>query len=147
MAFLYAALLTIHNLNRWVVLLTGVWALVASLRGRSAGRPFGPAARRTVVAFMGSLHLQVVLGLMLFAFLGMQNVPVFAGAPRASFQWEHLGLGLLAAVFATLASSQSRKATTDTARFQAAALWSGLALLTVLLAIPWWRPLLRFFGV
>ncbi|MBZ9752355.1 hypothetical protein K7W42_16000 [Deinococcus sp. HMF7604] len=147
MAFLYTALLTIHNLNRWVVLLTGAWALVASLRGRSAGRPFGPADRQPVVAFMGSLHLQVVLGLMLFAFLGMQNVPVFAGAPRASFQWEHLGLGLLAAVFATLASRQSRKATTDPARFQAAALWSGLALLTVLVAIPWWRPLLRFFGV
>ncbi|WP_146160560.1 hypothetical protein [Deinococcus arcticus] len=146
MESLYLVLLTLHNLNRWVILLTGIWAVAASLMGRSAGRAYTAADRRPVVAFMGSLHLQVVLGLLLFAFMGMQNIPVFAGAPRSSFQWEHLGLGLLAAVFATLASSRARKATGDQAKFGAAALWSGLALLTVLLAIPWWRPLLRFFG-
>ncbi len=58
-----------------------------------------------------------------------------------------VGLGLLAAVFGTLASVQSRKATTDQAKARAAVLWSALALLTVLLAIPWWRPLLRLFNL
>ena len=147
MATLYVVLLTLHNLNRWLVLLTGIWALARTLPGLGGARPWTPQDRRPVAAFMGTLHLQVVLGLLLYAFLGMQGAPVFAGAPRPGFQWEHLGLGLLAAVFATLASIQSRRAATDPARFRAAALWSGLALLTVLAAIPWWRPLVRLFGM
>lgn len=146
MATLYLVLLTLHNLNRWVILLTGLWALAQTISGLSSGRPFTTADRRPVVAFMGSLHLQLVLGLMLFAFMGMQNIPVFAGAPRESFQWEHLGLGVLAAVFATLGSVQSRKAATEPLKFRAAALWTGLSMIVILAGIPWWRPLLRFFN-
>ncbi|UBV41548.1 hypothetical protein LAJ19_07685 [Deinococcus taeanensis] len=145
MATLYLTLLTFHNLNRWLILLAGVWALVRTIPGASGGRTFTPADRRPVAMFMGTLHLQVVLGLLLFAFMGMQNIPLFAGAPRSSFQWEHLGLGALAAVFGTLASVQSRKAPTDPAKFRAATLWTALSLVVILLAIPWWRPLLRVF--
>ena len=146
MTTLYAVLLTLHNINRWLVLLAGLWAILQNVSGLGGQRPFTPAERRPIAMFMGTLHLQVVLGLLLFAFMGMQKIPVFAGA-RPSFQWEHLGLGLLAAVFGTLASVQSRKATTDQAKARAAVLWSALALLTVLLAIPWWRPLLRLFNL
>lgn len=135
----YAILLGLHNINRWLVLLTGVWALVQSLSGLNGKRPFTPAERRPVAMFMGTLHLQVVLGLLLFAYMGMQKIPVFASAGRTSFQWEHLGLGLLAAVFGTLASSQSRKASTEVGKYRAAALWSGLALLMVLGGMPWFR--------
>ncbi|ALW89209.1 hypothetical protein [Deinococcus actinosclerus] len=145
MATLYLVLLTLHNLNRWLILIAGIWALTRTVPGASGGRTFTPADRRPVVMFMGSLHLQVVLGLLLFAFMGMQNIPVFAGAPRTSFQWEHLGLGIIAAVFGTLASVQARKAATDQGKFRAATLWTALSLVTILLAIPWWRPLLRFF--
>lgn len=146
MATLYLVLLTLHNLNRWLVLLTGVWALLQNVPGLGGQRPFTPAERRPVAMFMGTLHLQVVLGLLLYGFIGMQGIPAFAGG-RASFQWEHLGLGLLAAIFATLGSVQSRKAATDQAKYRAAALWSGLALVVTLLAIPWWRPLLRLMNV
>ena len=143
MASLYMILLGIHNLNRWLVLLSGLWALLQNIPGLGGTRPFTPAERRPVAMFMGTLHLQVVLGLALFAIMGMSNIPVFAGS-RPSFQWEHLGLGLLSAVFATVASSQSRKAATDQGKYRAAALWSGLALLTILLAMPWTRSLIPF---
>lgn len=145
MASLYMILLGLHNLNRWLVLLTGLWALLQSIPGLGGQRPFTPAERRPVAAFMGTLHLQVVLGLILFAVMGMGNIPVFAGG-RPSFQWEHLGMGLLAAIFATLGSVQTRKAATDQAKYRAAAMWSGLALLMILLAMPWarsWIPFVR----
>lgn len=144
---LYVILLTLHNLNRWLVLLFGVWSVVQNMSGLSGNRPFTPAERRPLPMFMGTLHLQVVLGLMLFAAMGMQKVPVFASAPRSSFQWEHLGLGILAALFGTLASVQSRKAPTDQAKYRAVVLWAGLALLLMLLGMPWFRPLFRFFSL
>lgn len=143
MASLYMILLGIHNLNRWLVLLSGLWALLQNIPGLGGQRPFTPAERRPVSIFTGTLHLQVVLGLLLFAVMGMNHIPVFAGS-RPSFQWEHVGLGLLSAVFATVASSQSRKAATDQGKYRAAALWSGLALLTILLAMPWTRSLIPF---
>lgn len=142
---LYVILLTLHNLNRWLVLLSGLWAVVQSLAGQNGNRPFTPAERRPISMFMGTLHLQLLLGLLLFAFAGMQKIPLFADG-RSSFKWEHLGLGLLAAVFGTLASTQSRKAATEQGKYRAALLWSGLAFLLVLLATPWFRPLFRFFS-
>ncbi|EYB67165.1 hypothetical protein DEIPH_ctg050orf0014 [Deinococcus phoenicis] len=146
MSTLYVILLTLHNLTRWLVLLAGVWALLRSFRGVGGVQTFTPTDRSAVSMFMSSLHLQVVLGLLLFAFLGMQKIPVFAGAPRPSFQWEHLGLGLLAAVFATVGNAVSKRAEGNQAKFRAASLWTVLSLLAVLLAIPWWRPLLRLFA-
>lgn len=147
MSTLYVVLLTLHNINRWLVLLAGLWAIVQNLSVLGGTRPYTPAERRPVAIFMGTLHLQVVLGLLLFAFMGMQHIPVFAGAPRSSFQWEHLGLGLVAAIFGTMASVLSRRATTAQAKAKAAMLWSGLALVVVVLVIPWFRPLLRLFSL
>ncbi|CAM4372420.1 hypothetical protein [Deinococcus marmoris] len=146
MATLYVILLTLHNINRWLVLLAGVWALFRGFSGLRSGRAFVAADRRPVVAFVGTVSLQLVLGLLLYGFLGAQNIQVFVGA-RASFQWEHLGLGVLAAVFATLASALSKRAATHPAKFRAMTLWTVLSLVAALAGIPWWRPLLRFFSL
>ena len=146
MATLYVTLLTLHNLHRWLVLLAGVWTLFRGFSGLSSGRAYTAADRRPVVAFVGTVSLQLVLGLLLFGFMGAQNMPVFAGA-RSSFQWEHLGLGVLAAVFATLASALSKRVTGNPARFRAMTLWTVLSLVVALAGIPWWRPLLRFFNL
>lgn len=145
MATVYLILLTLHNLTRWLVLIAGIWALLRAFRGVGAAREFTAADRRPVAIFAGSVHLQLVLGLLLFGLLGSQGARAFSEA-RPSFQWEHVGLGVLAAVFATLASAISKRAATNQARFRAAALWTTLTLVTVLVMIPWWRPLVRLFS-
>lgn len=145
MATVYVILLTLHNLNRWLVLLTGVWTLIRSVPGIGRRSPFTPADRRPLAAFVGTVHLQLILGLLLYVFLGMQGAPVFAGAPNAGFQWQHLGLGVLAAITATVGSALSRRVPTDQGKFRTATTWTAVTLLLVLLMIPWWRPLLRLF--
>ncbi|WP_291425031.1 hypothetical protein [Deinococcus sp.] len=143
MASLYTILLALHNINRWLVLLTGIWAVVQNISVMGGGRPFTPSERRPVATFVGTLHLQVVLGLGLYALMGMQHMTVFPGV-RPSFGLEHMGMGLLAAIFATVGSIQSRKAATEQAKGRAAVIWCGLALLILLAAIPWFRRLLPF---
>lgn len=143
----YALLLFLHSVTRWLVLVTGVWALARALPGLSGRRAFAPADRAPLALFAGSLHLQLLLGLALFAVLGMSGAPAFgetqAGdVARASFQWEHMGLGLLAAVLATVGSVRARRLSGDAERFKAAAIFGGLAFVLVLLLIPWWRGLL-----
>ena len=141
---LYVILLSLHNIVRWAVLILGVLALIQTLQGSGAGRTITAGARRAVSSFMGSVHLQVLLGLLLFAYTGMQKIPAFADS-RASFKWEHVGLGLLVAVFATLANGAARRGMTEAGSVRSAAIWTGLALLLSLLAMPWFRPLLRLF--
>lgn len=145
MASLYVILLSVHNIVRWLVLILGAVALLRTLPGLGGGRAFTASERKAVAMFTGSVHLQLVLGLLLFAFMGMQTIPAFADAPRPSFRWEHVGLGVLVAVFATLASALSKRAPTDQGKYRAAVIWTSLALLLSLAAIPWWRPLLRLF--
>ncbi|MFC3835294.1 MULTISPECIES: hypothetical protein [Deinococcus] len=147
MATVYAVLLTLHNINRWLVLVTGVWTLIRAVPGIRRRSPFTPADRRPLTAFTGTVHLQLILGLLLYAFLGMQGAPVFAGASNVGFQWQHLGLGVLAAITATVGSALSRRTPTDQGKFRVATTWTAVTLLLVLLLIPWWRPLVRLFTV
>lgn len=146
MATVYVILLTLHNLNRWFLLAVAFWSLIQAFFGLKENRSFGANERRPVILFTASVHLQLVLGLLLFAFMGMQQLPVFAST-RPSFQWEHLGLGFLAAVTATLASALSKRALEDTAKYKAVITWTVVTLAISLLMIPWWRPFLRFFDL
>ncbi len=61
----------------------------------------------------------------------------------AFFAIEHGLTMFLAVVLVHLGSTFARRAATDVARQRTAAIWFTIATLVVLLAIPWWRPLLR----
>jgi len=62
---MHPALLHTHNALRWVVLVAGILALVKAVGGLKGDRDYAPA-RRVGVVFMASLHLQLILGLLLF---------------------------------------------------------------------------------
>lgn len=161
---MYELLLTLHSWVRWLVLLTGLWALANAFTGVRAHGPL--ISRAPFTAFMGSVHLQLLLGLALFAIMGMSGAAPFSepAAPRSSFGWEHLGLGLLTAVFATMANATTKRAAVPLAEtavqggqvvspnsneqqlWRSALLWTVLAWIPLLLLIPWWRPALRMFG-
>jgi len=57
---------------------------------------------------------------------------------------EHITLMTLAWVFVHVARSKSKKAKTDDLKHKHLFIWSAAALLFVLAAIPWARPLFRF---
>ncbi len=59
-------LLAIHNVVRWLVLVTAVIALVRALQGLNGGAVYATGAKRALSYFTMSVHLQLVLGLVLF---------------------------------------------------------------------------------
>ena len=59
------ALLAAHNVMRWIILALAILTLVKAAQGLRGGLPYAEA-RRVGAMFMGSLHLQLVLGLLLF---------------------------------------------------------------------------------
>jgi len=146
---MYSAVLALHSLLRWVVLLAALAATATALRGWLGGRPFTKGARLSGVALVASIDLQVLLGLLLYFALSpfvraALAHPAAAMAEPGLRYWfvEHPVPALLAAVLAHLGSVLGRRAPDDAARLRRTALAYGAALLLAAVAVPW--PFVRF---
>lgn len=144
---MYDFLRGLHNLLRWIVLLGGVSAIVITLRGLLTRAEWTGRERGIGAAFAGSLHLQVLVGLLLYLVSpivrgGFADFGAAMGDPDTRFFLiEHGLIMVLAAVSAQLGLSLARRAMTDRARFLRASIGFALATLLVLYAIPWGRSL------
>ena len=151
----YTVLLALHSWSRWLVLVFGLIALYRAYVGWTGHRPFLGADNGIGASFVGSIHLQVLIGLGLYFGLSpwglnaMKQAGAMQDPTTRFFGMEHVAVMLLAAVLAQVGRSLSKKAADDTAKHKKAFTYFGIALLLVLLMIPWgiWnpaRPLFRF---
>jgi hypothetical protein len=142
---LYTTFLIVHSWLRWLVLIAGVAAVArGGSRNDSSGRLF--------VTF---LDIQMLLGLLLYFWLSPLTTAAlqdFGGAMGSSqlryFAVEHVFGMLIAITLAHIGRGKIRKAP-EHRRARTAAIFYGLALLAILLSIPWpgmpaARPLFRF---
>ena len=148
---MHPILLHSHNLLRWIVLALGALALVRAAQGLGGDRPYA-AARRAGVLFMASLHLQVLLGLLLYMvspFLrsAMRDMDVAMGDRTLRlFVVEHPMIMVAAAVLMTIGGIVAKNAANDAARHRKALVFIVITLLLLLWGIPWQRPLLPGLG-
>lgn len=138
----------LHNLLRWVVLVAGVLAIGSTLRGVATRGPWTDGVRRLGLIFLSSLHVQLVLGLILYVLsplvrnaLGNMSAAMESDQLRF-FVMEHLVLMILAIVAAQLGYSLSKRAESDRAKYLRAAIGYGLSGVLLIFGIPWWRPLI-----
>lgn len=142
-----SALLHLHNLTRWAVLILGVLALVKAAQGLSGDRPYA-AARRMGVFFLASLHLQVLLGIVLFVVSPFIKAALDDMGPAMSdrsvrfFVAEHPMLMIIAAIVMTIGSLVAKNAVNDAARHRKALIFLAVTMALILYGIPWQRPLL-----
>lgn len=87
-----------HSGLRYLVLLAGIAAIVILARGLSGKRPYDRPARTSSAIYTGTLHLQVVLGIIMVV-LG-RWYPALMG---------HLIMNLLAVVVATVLSAWAKR--------------------------------------
>jgi hypothetical protein len=150
---MYATLLLLHSWTRWLVLIFGAWALFRALTADRSRwtKPDNIAG----ASFIGSMHLQLLLGLILYFGESPSGIKAFAAAKALGtsvmkdagarfFAVEHITLMIIAVVCAQVGRSISKKtALSDpAAAHRKALLWFGVALALVLLMIPWglWNP-------
>lgn len=137
-----------HNVLRWLVLVLALWTLYRAYRGWLGKREWQSqdklAGRLLTIGF----DLQLLLGLFLavvspliqaavndLSILGESDVIRFFAA-------EHIPVMVVAWILVHLTSVLSKRAEADVKRHQRAAIGYSVALLMVLLATPWFRPLL-----
>lgn len=155
---MYEFTLAIHNLLRWAVLATGVWAAGRALTGWVGGRPWVTADTAATRWFVLAISVQFLVGLLLWAALspfgiaGLLDVGMgeaMRDATRRFWAVEHLTLMLLALALVHVGAARARRATNDGARHRTTALFFVLAVIFVLAGVPWTgtlaRPWIRWF--
>ena len=149
---MYGIVLGLHNLVRWLVLLTAIYALARAYVGWLGKRPWTGADRQSSMLFSTTLDVQFLLGLVLYFLLSpitklaLANISGILSSPNPEvpfFGIEHeLGM-LVAIILAHVGSALSRKAATPAVGHRTAAIFFTFSVLIVLIAIPWSRPLIR----
>lgn len=152
---MYDTGLFIHNILRWVVVILGALAVLRAFIGWFGKQAWIPADRKIGSFFAMSVDIQVLVGLVLYlvfsplglkAFQNFDMGTVMGQSEIRFFAVEHAIFMLLAVVFAHLGTILPRKADKPNKKHRLAAIWLGLALLVILLGMPWARPLFPTFG-
>lgn len=146
---MYPIILAVHNIFRWVVVIAAVLALVRAYRGWLRKGDWSNADRRAGVFFTVAMDIQLLLGLLLYVFFSPITRAAFSnfGAAMSDpgarfFALEHFLYMFLAVVFAHLGNTFAKKAVQPADKHRRAAIWYTLAVLAILLGMPWMRPLL-----
>lgn len=134
-------MLHLHNVLRWVILIAGILAIVKAVMNLAANKPYskGPGT-----VFVASLHVQLILGFIIYGGLSglaatfRASIGTAMGDAMLRF-WgmEHVVMMSLAAVVATIGSARARRAPTAQGKNKAARLFFTIAFVLILAAIPW----------
>lgn len=154
---MYATLLALHSLFRWLVLISLLAAIARGAqgwRGKSTFSKRDNALRHWTATIA---HVQLAIGMTLYFvspivkyFLAhtKEAAPYFE---YSFFGWIHFSMMLIAVVLITIGSSLAKRKLADEAKFKTMMLWFSIALLIILLAVPWpfsplaQRPFFRAF--
>ncbi len=151
---MYYLILT-HSVLRWLILIALLWAIVAAWDGRLRKRPFQLSDRIAVSTTSVLSQIQLILGFCLYLWS-----PVAQGfwADR-SLRWNdslffalvHFGLMAISIVLITIGSALAHREKDDLVKFKIVFKYYCVALLIILVAIPWpfsplaQRPFIRGF--
>ena len=141
---MYTALLAVHSYMRWVVLLLALLALARALGGMTSRRPWTPTDEATSRWLIIAMDVQFLLGLILYAFLSPITREAFADFAFAMRDrilrfWavEHTTGMVIAIALAHIGRTRIHKAADAAGKHKGAVIFFGLALLLILLSIPW----------
>ncbi|RZK10285.1 MAG: hypothetical protein EOO56_29410 [Hymenobacter sp.] len=145
---MYQVLLFLHSWGRWLVLGTGLLAVFRAYGGWTGNRPFTKADNGISAAFSGFMWLQVIIGLGLYFGLSpwglnaMKQPGAMHDPTKRFFGMEHIAVMLVAAALAQVGRIALKKAPTEALKHKKAFIYFGIALVLVLLMIPWgiWNP-------
>ena len=149
---MYTFILAVHNIMRWIVIVLAIVALVRAYWGWFGKREWSLTDRKVGMYFSISMDVQLLLGLILYFALSpitrslLQNIgAAMAEAGSRFFALEHPFYMVVAVIVVHVGVALSREAIDSVAKHRRAALWFTLAVLLILIGMPWSRSLIPTF--
>jgi hypothetical protein len=152
---MYSAFLWTHSYLRWLVILAGLVVIARAISGITGRRDWLSADAAAVRWFSISLDLQFVIGLLLYVWLSpfirdawADMAATMRNAALRFLAVEHLTGMIIGLALAHVGKSKIAKTADAAGKHKLAAIFFGLAMVAILLSIPWpgtpgGRPLLR----
>jgi hypothetical protein len=141
---MYPLILTLHSILRWIVLFLAVVAFVRALIGWLGKQEWTALDNRLGMLLSASMDLQVLLGIILYIFLSPITTSAFrdfgtamGNASQRFWTLEHVLLMIVALILIHVGRATSKRAEGARSKHKRAAIFFGLALLAILIAIPW----------
>jgi hypothetical protein len=147
---MYDLLLSTHSYLRWIVVALAVFVIAKAVLGLLNKSEFSNADSKTGLFFMISCDIQLLVGLLLYFWAS----PITTGAlanfgaamkiPETRY-WavEHITAMVIAWLLVHIGRAKSKRGT-DSAKHKSALIFYGIAILIVVVTIPWAsRPYLR----
>ncbi len=135
-------ILHLHSLLRWFLLALLIYVVVVSIIGWKQNQVYTKGYKKLVFYTVLTTHVQLILGLLLYVWNGWAGKwseigEVMSQSITRFFTLEHtLGM-LIAVILITIGSARSKKVVEDSGKYKVVALMFGIALLLILLSIPW----------
>lgn len=140
----YGIFLLLHSLLRWVVVLAGLVLVGACIQAKVSGAKYQPLHRMLGKIFVSSVHLNFVIGLILYVALSPTTQAAFADVGAAMkqsalrfFLVEHVFGMLVAVALVTVGAATVKRTVDDAKKLSRATIYFGAGLLMILLSIPW----------
>ena len=152
---MYATLIFLHSMVRWLAFGSLVYAAFRGWMGLKDQRAFTKADNAWRHWTATALHTQLAIGMLLYfqrpitSYFWSHFSEAIQDREMAFFGIWHISLMLVAVVLATMGSALAKRKTVDAEKFRTMALWFTVALIILLVAIPWpfspWvqRPYIR----
>lgn len=140
---MYNTLLFLHNIMRWLVLASLLFAIFRAYKGYFSKSIFSKTdnALRHWTATIA--HVQLMIGMVLY----FQSTVIkyfwanFDAAIKqldvAFFGLIHSSLMLIAIIIITIGSAKAKRKETDNEKFKTMLIWLSIAIIIIFIAIPW----------
>ncbi|MDQ3109993.1 MAG: cytochrome B [Bacteroidota bacterium] len=130
-----------HSGLRWVALLLLLLTIFKAFSGMSGNKVFTAGDKKLALFTLISVHLQLVLGLLLYANLVMTAGFTFSASMKDPlmrfFSVEHIATMIIAIALITIGYSKAKRATSDRGKFKTIAIFFTIGLILILAMIPW----------
>jgi hypothetical protein len=140
---LYNFTLILHSWNRWIILIAGLLTIIFAIGGITNKSDYTKRDRITSLVFISSLHLQLLIGILLYFVLSpitLQALSDFGAAMKENTirYWavEHSLVNIIAIAIAQIGSITVKRKQTSRAKFKSTLIWNLIALLLILAMIP-----------
>jgi cell division protein FtsW (lipid II flippase) len=140
---MFEVVLSLHSILRWGVVLSGLLVLIQAVSGLTAGGELSAVGKRMQLVFLICIDVQLLLGILLWTTSPtVTSARADMGAamkdPTARyFVVEHGALMLLAVIVVHAGRAWFKRAGSPRAGHMRTALYSGVALLLILIRAPW----------